>query len=197
VTSIELVCWPLVAVAVISAAVFDVRTRRIPGWLSWSLLLACLLARFALEGAGTADIGLVTGLLGALGCAAPYALLALSGPRVGWGDVLLLAGVGAGLGFPRSLAAAFLISVVGAIFALAAIWRRRRSATIPASGANVSVDSARAIPYGLPIAVGAIWAMGWAGPALGPDTVEGLEPAVERLDAGVEGPDDGASPELE
>jgi prepilin signal peptidase PulO-like enzyme (type II secretory pathway) len=141
----------------------------------------------------------VTGLLGAVGCAAPWALLALTGPRVGWGDVLLLAGVGAGLGFPRALAAAFLISVVGAAAALLALWRRR-SLPIPAPGAHASVDSARAIPYGLPIALGAIWAMGWTGPELGPDEGGALEQTIELLDAGVETSPDGttgAAPELE
>ncbi|MCU0698039.1 MAG: prepilin peptidase [Myxococcaceae bacterium] len=185
-TTVELVCFSLVALVVLAAAALDVRTRRYPAWLALGLLVSCLLARLALEGAGTAGTGLLAGLLGALGCAGPYALLALSGPRVGWGDVLLLAGVGAGLGFPRGLAAAFLISVVGAVAALVVLWRRRRSDTVAARGTNASVDSARAIPYGLPIALGAIWAMGWGGPALEPVTDEELEPGIELLDAGVE-----------
>ncbi|MDX2011958.1 MAG: prepilin peptidase [Myxococcaceae bacterium] len=185
-TTVQLVCWPLVAVAVLAAATLDLRTRRIPTWLALGLGVSCLAVRVVVEGAGTPDVGLLTGLLGALGCAGPYALLALTGPRVGWGDVVLLAGVGAGLGFPRGLAAAFLISIVGAVVALVALWRRRRSATVPAPGTNASVDSARAIPYGLPIALGAIWAMGWGGPALEPVSDEGLEPTIELLDAGVE-----------
>lgn len=186
-TATELVCWPLVAVAVLAAAVFDLKRHRIPTWLPASLLVGCLAVRLGLEGPGTAETGVLTGLLGVAGCAGPYAVLALSGPRVGWSDVLLLAGVGAGLGFPRALAAAFLISVIGAVFALAfVVWRRRGSATVPASGAHASVDSARAIPYGLPIALGAIWAMAWAGPEVGVEGEGAFEPTVEVLDAGVE-----------
>jgi Flp pilus assembly protein protease CpaA len=187
VTSTELVCWPLVAVAVLAAAGFDLKRHRIPTWLPAGLLVACLGARLSLEGAGTAETGFLAGLLGVAGCAGPYAVLALSGPRVGWSDVLLLAGVGAGLGFPRALAGAFLISVIGAVFALGfVLWRRRGSATVPAPGVHASVDSARAIPYGLPIALGAIWAMAWAGPEVGVEGEGAFEPTMEVLDAGVE-----------
>lgn len=178
------------ALAVVCAA-FDWRRRRVPPLLPVLGALSLLTARGALEGVGGLEeglvSGLVSGLLGGLACAAPFALLALSS-KVGWGDVGLLAAVGAGLGIPRALTALMLISVVGAGLAVTfVVGRRRASASVtPAPGARVGVDSARAIPYGVPIAVGAVWAMAWAGPAV-PDDGSGEAPVqIEVVDGGVQ-----------
>ncbi|MCA2979312.1 MAG: hypothetical protein INH41_16125 [Myxococcaceae bacterium] len=187
-TSLELLCWPVVGCAVVVAAGVELKTGRLPMWVAVPPGLACLGARLVLEGPGTATSGLGGGALGALGCAAPFALLALAGGRVGWADVALLAAVGAGLGFPRALGAAFLVSICGAATAVVALWVRRRGPGVRGAGVHGSVDSERAIPYGVPIAVGAIWAMAWAGPAMDPDDGEALVPVLEQLDAG------GASP---
>lgn len=183
----ELVLWPLIGLAVIVAAVVDLKKGAVPSWVAWATLALALTARAVLEGVGSVDQGLISGLLGALGCAAPFALLALSGPRVGWNDVKLLLAVGAGLGVPRALAAVFLISVVGAIAAVFfVLLRRRRSASLSASESKplAAVDSARSIPYGVPIAIGALWAMAWVGPTVSEgDGVPGVE--LESVDGGV------------
>lgn len=176
----ELVLWPLIGVAAVLAAVFDLRRGSIPPQLSWITLGLALVARLILEGPGAVDKGVLSGLLGALACAAPFALLAITAPRVAWNDVKLLAAVGAGFGVPRALAAVLLISVVGAVVAIFFVLiKRRGSASVPPpeskAAPRVGVDSARSIPYGVPIAVGVLWAMVWAGPAvpeLGPTEVE-------------------------
>lgn len=192
--------WPLIGVAALVAAVVDLRRGAVPYWVSGSTLAVALGARLALEGPGSADGGLVSGLLGSLACAAPFAVLALLGSRVGWRDVSLLAAVGAGFGVPRALAAVMLISVAGAVAALVFVLRRRlRSGSVPkgVSGAapRDAVDSARSIPYGVPIAVGVLWAMLWAGPAV-PDVEEAPQVEVEESDGGV--PAGGAErPEVE
>lgn len=183
----ELVLWPLIGLAVIVAAVVDLKKGTVPSWVAWPTLVLALSARVVLEGVGSVDQGLVSGLLGALGCAAPFALLALSGPRVGWNDVKLLLAVGAGLGIPRALAAVFLISVVGAVAAVFfVLLRRRRSASLATSESKplAAVDSARSIPYGVPIAIGALWAMAWVGPTVSEgDGAPGVE--LELVDGGV------------
>jgi prepilin peptidase CpaA len=162
----ELVLWPLVAVAVTLAAAVDLKRGTVPWWVSWPALVLSLLARGIIEGVGSVDQGLVSGLLGALGCAVPFALLALTGPRVGWDDVKLLAAVGAGLGIPKALSAAFLISIAGAVSAVLFVLVRRQRSSKSRSGALDGVDSARSIPYGVPIAIGAFWAMAWTGPTM-------------------------------
>ncbi|MDP3232141.1 MAG: prepilin peptidase [Myxococcales bacterium] len=183
----ELVLWPLIGLAVIVAAVVDLKKGAVPAWVAWPTLVVALAARVVLEGVGSVDQGLVSGLLGALGCAAPFALLALSGPRVGWNDVKLLLAVGAGLGVPRALSAVFLISVVGAVAAVFfVLLRRRRSASVSATEPKplAAVDSARSIPYGVPIAIGALWAMAWVGPTVSEgDEMPGAH--LELVDGGV------------
>ena len=184
----EFVLWPLIGLSALVAAVLDVKRGAVPAPVAWTALGLALLLRVALQGLGTIETGLLSGVLGALACATPFAVLALTGPRVGWNDVKLLAAVGAGFGIPRALAAVLLISVVGAFAAIFfVVIRRRGSASVPLPDSNAApraaVDSARSIPYGVPIALGALWAMVWAGPAV-PDV--DMAPEVEVVaDGGV------------
>jgi Flp pilus assembly protein protease CpaA len=184
----EFVLWPLIGLSALVAAVIDVKRGAVPAPVAWTALGLALLLRVALQGLGTIETGLLSGVLGALACATPFAVLALTGPRVGWNDVKLLAAVGAGFGIPRALAAVLLISVVGALAAIFfMVIRRRGSASVALAESNAApraaVDSARSIPYGVPIALGALWAMVWAGPAV-PDV--DMAPEVEVVaDGGV------------
>jgi prepilin peptidase CpaA len=153
-----------------------------------------LLSRGWFEGIGGVETGVVSGVLGLVCCGAPFALLAVAGSRVGWGDVRMLALVGLALGFPRALTALMLISVCGAAGAVFFVWKRRGSANLPA-GAEAERGRAERgrgegghlegvvtpgwrIPYGVPIAVGTWWAIMWAGPALPDDAVMPEEAAV-------------------
>lgn len=180
--------WPLIGLSALIAAVIDVKQGVVPAPVAWGSLVLALLVRLGFGGVGTVETGLLSGVLGALACAVPFALLAVTGPRVGWNDVKLLAAVGAGFGIPRALAAVLLISVVGAVAAIFfVVIRRRGSASVASSESNATpraaVDSARSIPYGVPIALGALWAMAWAGPAV-PDV--DVAPEVEVVaDGGV------------
>ncbi len=184
----EFVLWPLIGLSALVAAVIDVKRGAVPAPVAWTALGLALLLRVGLGGLGTTETGLLSGVLGAFACATPFAVLALTGPRVGWNDVKLLAAVGAGFGIPRALAAVLLISVVGALAAIFfMVIRRRGSASVPLPESNAApraaVDSARSIPYGVPIALGALWAMVWAGPAV-PDV--DMAPEVEVVaDGGV------------
>ena len=110
----------VVAAITAAAAVVDVRTRRIPNWLTF----------------GTAAIGFTmaaahidsVGVIGALEGLTLGLLLMLPGyviRKTGAGDVKLLAAVGTLLG-PESIAMAFLFSAIaGGGLALIALVRRR------------------------------------------------------------------------
>jgi Flp pilus assembly protein protease CpaA len=184
----EAVLWPVIGVATVAAAVLDLKSKQLPGWLGLGAGVIAVVARLILEGVGDVGHGLLTALLGAVACALPFSVFAGFGRKVGWSDVGLLAAVGAGFGIPRALTAVMLISVVGALAAIVfVVLRRVGSASVTpqdsTGGARDGVDSGRSIPYGVPIAIGAVWAMAWAGPSVGQQDLP---------DAGLMGADGGA-----
>jgi prepilin peptidase CpaA len=95
------------------AAVIDVRSRRIPNWLTFGLILAGL-SRAIVVGGGAGLGHAATGLLAG---AAPAIVLFTLG-ALGGGDVKLLAGVGAWVGGPSALAVFTLQCVIGLAYVL-------------------------------------------------------------------------------
>jgi prepilin peptidase CpaA len=101
------------------------------------------------------------------------------GGKMGWGDVKLMAGVGAVLGFPAVLAAAAFISLAGALQAVVTLlWHGAAWETLAAMGRRWAVrarlmqegaasEPRRHIPYGVAIALGTFWAMWWQHERLG------------------------------
>lgn len=153
----------LVALAVLASLIAvwtDLRARRIPDWLTLPTFALALLARLLLAG-WSGPLGLADGLLGAFITFLVFFLLAIGG-GMGMGDVKLMAGVGALLGFERSLYALVFISVVGGVQAL--LWAFRQSrlrATLAASLTRLARPFARSreasspyIPYAVAIALG-------------------------------------------
>jgi prepilin peptidase CpaA len=145
-----------------AAVVTDVRTRRIPNWLTGAIAGA----GFGLACGG----GTVTPLQAALGLLAGL-LLMMPGHVIGAtgaGDVKLMAAVGSVVG-PEMVLRAFLYSAVaGGVFAIAVAARRGRLAatlqdagrlvTSPA-GAREAIESparANRFPYGPAIATGTL-----------------------------------------
>lgn len=157
------------ALLVVTAAVWDVRTRRIPNVLTVSgLAVALALQSFAGWG------GVSQGLLGA-GLALLILLPLFATGGVGGGDAKLLVAVGAFLGPASFLVALACTAIVGGIMALIAA--TRRGVVLPAvlntgglvkyglsagrTGQLPSVmgrDVVR-IPYGVAIAIGSL--SGW------------------------------------
>jgi prepilin peptidase CpaA len=90
------------------AAVQDVRTRRIPNWLTFSMAGCGLLASVLWDG-GIAPMQALAGLL--VGFAVPFVLFLLG--AVGAGDVKLLAGIGAWVGPWPILAVLVIEKLVG------------------------------------------------------------------------------------
>ncbi len=122
------------------SAIWDVRTGRIPDWISWPALGALLLWRLLARGLW-ANGGLAEAAAGAAALAVATVPLALWG-KMGWGDVKLLAAVGAGFAWPLALDALFAISLAGAVQAVLALARRRGE------------SNSTGIPYGVAIAAG-------------------------------------------
>lgn len=108
----------VLATGLATAVVIDVRTRRIPNWLTGALAAAGLGMAFAGRGLtpGQAALGLLAGLLLMM----PSHLIGATGA----GDVKLMAAVGALVG-PGLVLRAFLCSMVaGGVFAIAVAARR-------------------------------------------------------------------------
>jgi len=116
---------PLVVTAVAAvtaaAAALDLRTRRVPNWLTFgTAALGVTMAMAHLGGVGVA--GAVEGLLVGLVLMLPGHFIG----RTGAGDVKLLAALGTLLG-PRSIAMAFLYTAIaGGVLAVMVAMRRRR-----------------------------------------------------------------------
>ena len=108
-----------VVVLVALAARADVRTRRIPNWLTGSAIALALVAHFSFQG----PIGLrdsLAGMLLAGGLLFPGWILRFTGA----GDVKLMAAVGAWFAFPLALVATLAALIAGGVVALVVAARR-------------------------------------------------------------------------
>ena len=162
-----MMCVPMLGLLTWAAAV-DVRCRRIPNWLSFSLLLA----GFAQSLTWCRTVGPADACLGFLtGFGLTFALFGLG--ALGGGDVKLLAGIGAWLGPVPTLlvfAGAALIGMAVVVVQAAAQGRLtklfRNSAVIAMSlaqagesgldqaaetGRACSGDTGRPLPYAVPV----------------------------------------------
>ena len=154
--------FTVLAAALATAVVTDVRTRRIPNWLTGALAAA----GFGMAFGG----GVVTPAQAALGLLAGL-LLMMPGHVIGAtgaGDVKLMAAVGAVVGPGMALRAFLFTAVVGGLFAVAVATRRGRLSetvygttqlvTSPVSSrpAITSTDRANRFAYGPAIAIGTL-----------------------------------------
>jgi len=112
----------------IGAAVFDVRYRRIPNWISVSGLVAGLLLNAFLVGRGSevfSTAGLVFSLKGfAAGFGLYFVLYALH--AMGAGDVKLMAAIGALVGWRDWVGIFILTAILGGVAAIALATLRKR-----------------------------------------------------------------------
>jgi prepilin peptidase CpaA len=127
------IAFAVVALATITAAAIDVRTRRVPNALTMSLALVGV----ALAAAGMGRVGIGASLAGCLvGLAVmlPGHLLGATGG----GDVKLLAAVGTLLGPGATLRAFVATAIAGGLIAMVvAIRRGRLGTTLAGTGALV------------------------------------------------------------
>ena len=168
--------WLLV-VLVLTAGILDIKTRRVPNWLTVSGFAMALAFRLP-YGTGPVLDGLAAGLI-AFAISVPF--FALGG--LGGGDVKLLAAVGAFLGVDRLWIALLVTALVGGGLALVAVIQQRRLGTTIANlymvmrslrskeaytgwkgaegDAPLTIRSAGVItrPYAVAIAAGAVYAV--------------------------------------
>jgi prepilin peptidase CpaA len=168
---------PAVAMCV-CAAVTDIRDRRIPNWVTFTLVLSGLAQSVSIGGAVLTPGQAVLGL--AVGFTLPFVLFALG--AVGGGDVKLLAGLGAWLG-PAGVFQVFVLeAVIGLVMVLsqAAAQGRlqalfRNSAVLAVNLAHVqdvgldhvkatgqssrSID--RPLPYAVPVLIAVLVLLAW------------------------------------
>lgn len=139
-----LMCVPMIALLTWAAAV-DVRSRRIPNWLSFSLMLTGLGQSAAwcrtVDGPGDAFLGLLTGF------ALTFALFGLG--ALGGGDVKLLAGIGAWLGPVPVLLVFAGAAVIGMVIVLIQAAARGGLARLFRNSAVIAVSLAHAGESGL------------------------------------------------
>jgi prepilin peptidase CpaA len=163
----SLAWWPTL-IAVVVATVTDLRSRKIPNWLTLPFLLAGLVVSVwtgGLHGLEKSLAGLAVGV-------AFFAVLCLMG-GMGMGDVKLCAAIGAWIGPSQMVIALVVTGIVGGVMALCwAIfggflgemlngtgdlllgWKERGYRTNPAL--SLSNPSARKLPYAPAIAIGTL-----------------------------------------
>jgi len=172
----QAVVW-FVSVVLVEAAIIDGLKLRVPNWLTYHFALGGLACATWMAGWA----GLAWSLAGlAIGLVLLLPLYAIGG--MGAGDVKLLAGVGAWMGWQTTVGAFVASALVGAVMALALVARSGQYArhwalfrTIGSEiltvrdpvklseAAAVRKPSMLLLPYGIPIAVGSISYFAWVG----------------------------------
>ena len=152
------------------AAVIDLRQHRIPNWLTYSGLLLGV----AMRGVFLGWKGLLSALLGCL-LAGGVMLVFYMVRAMGAGDVKIMAAIGAWIGPREAVNVLLATAICGGVLAIAyAIYRKRMVSTLRNVGSvlrfhawagvqshpelNLDNPSALRMPYGLAIALGALYA---------------------------------------
>jgi prepilin peptidase CpaA len=119
--------WGIVLVCTMAAALVDVRTGRIPNWLTGTIWLAGLTAAVTFAGLP----GAVDALAGCVVMAAPFVLLFLVGG--GAADAKLMGAIGMWLGFANGVVALLAVLIVGAVVGICYAIVRQRSQSVLAN----------------------------------------------------------------
>lgn len=149
---VAIIC--LLVAATTTAAIVDVRVRRIPNGLTGGLALVGLLAH-AMQGVVAFAVA-IAAMIGIF----VLGTLAFQRGWFGGGDVKLLAAAGGLVSFPNCIALIVCVLATGAVFALAsAAWNRRLPGLLRSTIAVAAYGSPtenHALPYGVSIAGGSI-----------------------------------------
>jgi prepilin peptidase CpaA len=138
-----LMCMPMLLLLV-WAACEDLRSRRIPNWLSFAVLLSGLIQSYT----ATQTVAPKQAWLGFLvGFGLPSILFALG--ALGGGDVKLLAGVGAWLGPNDALWVFALAAIVGMFIVLTQATKQGRMKILLRNSAVVAINLAHVGDVGL------------------------------------------------
>ncbi len=167
----------LVSFILVEAAVIDGRSLRVPNWLTLHFALGGWAYAYWIGGASLLGWSLAGAAVG-LACLMP--LYAIGG--MGAGDVKLMAGVGAWIGPTCTFWAFLATGLVGGLIGLAmmaasgelarhialtrTIGREVLTVRDPAALSELAArrkPSMTLLPYGIPIAIGTISVLAWAG----------------------------------
>lgn len=152
----------------LAGSVFDVKSRRIPNFITFPSMLLGLALHLALGGWQQLLTSLAAGLI----CGIVFLIFYIAG-GMGAGDVKLMAAVGFIAGLPHVAYLLVLTALAGGVMAVAlAVYRGRLQQTIMNVGAlathhsqeglaphpdlNVSNNETLRLPYGLAIAAGSL-----------------------------------------
>jgi leader peptidase (prepilin peptidase) / N-methyltransferase len=148
------------AATLLALTFIDLDTWLLPHQMTWPLLALGLLSP-----AWNPEVGWIDAAVGAGAGFAAFALVALVGEKLlkketmGWGDVWLLAGIGAWLGWQALLPVIVLSSLQGAVvgIALLAVHRPAADHPMPADVQDSDwVPPRHAVPFGPFLALGAL-----------------------------------------
>ena len=152
---VSVVFGVLVVAFTLCAAVIDIRTRKIPNWLTVPFCLAGIAFNLIWQGWA----GLQASLLGfAAGFAIMFVLLLIGGG--GAGDLKLMAALGAWLG-PKSIVAVFLLSSLVVMLISAVILLARLASRLAAPPGEQRAHQRIGVTYALPVACGTWLVLAW------------------------------------
>lgn len=175
-TPLQAALWIVLGVALVISVVTDIASQRILDVITYPVIVLSLLLRFFDGGLWDLERGLLGGVVCGVGACALFAFAAFRG-TMGWGDVKLMAAVGAALGWPMMLYALACVTLAGALQAVVTlmwkgkVWETSASVLqkvgkkLKLVSVEVPVAKAQHIPYGVAIAAGTFWAMWWQYPA--------------------------------
>jgi len=148
----------------------DVKSTKIPNWLTLGGLVAALASRMLLAGWAGLSSGLLGALLGFGVLFLPYLARGIGG-----GDVKLMAAVGAWIGMRHGLGLVLATAISGGVLAIGYIAARKRigitfgrvaklvqfhlACGIEAYPTSIADDESIRFPYSLAIAVGALFVL--------------------------------------
>lgn len=175
-TPLQTALWIVLGVALVISVVTDIASQRILDVITYPTIVLALVLRFFDGGLMNLETGVLGGVVCAVGACALFAVAAMRG-SMGWGDVKLMAAVGAAMGWPMMLYAVACVTLAGALQAVVTLmWKgqvwdtassvlRRVGQKLKLVPKEVPVAKAEHIPYGVAIALGTFWAMWWQFPA--------------------------------
>ncbi len=158
--SIYILLFPLLCIS----AYTEIKSRRIPNWLTLGTLLTALASSFIVGGSTMFKFSLIGFLVGT----AAFLPFCLAGV-LGGGDLKLMAAVGAIVGYPTVFWALYYTVLAGGLIALAyAIWNGVFFSTLSElfkiltgrkKRNSQGLKKVPTVPYGIAIALGTLWAL--------------------------------------